>query len=332
MIDDPTSTTTADRPSRAALLWTVKIAVSVGLLYLLLSRVDLARLWQTARNASIGWLAAALAVYLVMILLSAWRWGLLLGAQQIRLSFRRLTDSFLVATFFNNFLPSNIGGDVVRVTDTARAAGSKTLAATVVLVDRGIGLLGLVFVAALGATGAARASQAFGPVGPSVLWLALATGTASVGFAILSPAGVARLLAPLRAIHQEWVGERIGRLTAALTRFREAPYALAGCFIGAILVQAVLVGFYAAIARGLAVDVPMAHLAIVVPLSFIVQMLPVSVNGLGVREATFGFYFTQLGLSLEAALALSFIGAALIMLFSTTGAVVYLVRGADRRV
>jgi hypothetical protein len=61
-------------------------------------------------------------------------------------------------------------------------------------------------------------------------------------------------------------------------------------------------------------------------------MLPVSVNGLGVREATFGFYFTQLGLSLAAALALSFVGAVLIMLFSASGAVVYLVRGADRRV
>jgi hypothetical protein len=69
-----------------------------------------------------------------------------------------------------------------------------------------------------------------------------------------------------------------------------------------------------------------------VPISFIVQMLPVTVNGLGVREATFGFYFTQLGLSLESALALSFIGAVLIMLFSTSGAVVYLARGADRRV
>ncbi len=64
---------------------------------------------------------------------------------------------------------------------------------------------------------------------------------------------------------------------------------------------------------------PLAHLAILVPMSFIVQMLPMSVNGFGVREATFGFYFTSLGQPLESALALSFIGAALIMLFSTSG-------------
>jgi uncharacterized membrane protein YbhN (UPF0104 family) len=315
---------------RSTLIWAVKILTSVGLLYLLLSRVDLALLWQTARRASPTWLAVALGAYLVMIVLSAWRWDLLLRAQQVRLPLRTLTGSFLVATFFNNFLPSNIGGDVVRITDTAKAAGSKTLATTVVLLDRGLGLLGLLFVAALGATGAARASQALGPLGPSLLWAALGVGTLLTGLAITQADLVGRLLAPLRVIHQEWVSERIGRLVAGLARFREAPGKLAGCFVGAILVQGILVLFYAAIARGLHIDVALAHLGLVVPLSFVVQMLPISVNGFGVREATFGFYFTQLGLSLESALALSFLGAVLIMLFSTSGAVAYLLRGSRR--
>ena len=101
------------------------------------------------RTASIAWLAAALGLYLLMVLASAWRWGLLLDAQGVPVPARTLTGSFLVATFFNNFLPSNIGGDVIRIADTARPAGSKTLAATVVLVDRGIGLLGLVLLAAV---------------------------------------------------------------------------------------------------------------------------------------------------------------------------------------
>jgi hypothetical protein len=65
---------------------------------------------------------------------------------------RTLTGSFLVATFFNNFLPSNIGGDVIRIADTAKPAQSRTLAATVVLLDRGVGLLGLVLLAAVAAT------------------------------------------------------------------------------------------------------------------------------------------------------------------------------------
>lgn len=311
---------------RSPLIWTLKLAVSAGLLYVLLGRVDTRELLRLAGNASVGWLVVALALYLVMIVLSAWRWDLLLRAQHVQLSLRRLTGSFLVATFFNNFLPSNIGGDVVRVTDTAPAAGSRTLATTIVLLDRGLGLLGLLVVAALGVTGAARASQAVGPLGPAMLWSALAAGLAATGVVILRPHLVGHLLTPLRTIHQEWVGERIARLVAALARFREAPGKLAGCFIGAVLVQGLLVVFYAAVARGLHIDVTLAHLSIVVPLSFVVQMMPISLNGFGVREATFGFYFTRLNLGLEPAIALSFLGAVLIMLFSTSGAVVYLIR------
>src|SRR5687767_16028109 len=119
----------------------LKGLVSAALLALLLSRVDAGRLWNVARTASIPWLAAAIGLYVLMVLVSAWRWGLLLEAQGIVLRYSRLAVSFLVACFFNNFLPSNIGGDVVRVADTAPAAGSKTLATTVVLLDRGIGLL-----------------------------------------------------------------------------------------------------------------------------------------------------------------------------------------------
>jgi uncharacterized membrane protein YbhN (UPF0104 family) len=311
---------------RPALIWAVKIVVSGGLLYYLLSQVDLARLWSLARTASVPWLVAALALYLVMVIVSAWRWDLLLRAQHVHMPFGGLTSSFLVATFFNNFLPSNIGGDVVRIGDTARAAGSKTLATTVVLVDRGIGLLGLVFVAAVGTTLAARRSDAIGPVGPGALWAGLVGAVAVAAFAVLMPTRVGALLQPLKALHQEWVEERINRLTGALARFREAPNALAACFIGAILVQGVLVAFYLAICLALHLQVPVAHLAIIVPISFIVQMVPLSVNGLGVRESTFGFYFTQLGQPLESGLALSLIGAALIMLFSTSGAVAYLTR------
>jgi uncharacterized membrane protein YbhN (UPF0104 family) len=237
-----------------------------------------------------------------------------------------LTNSFLVATFFNNFLPSNIGGDVIRIGDTARRARSKTLATTIVLVDRGLGLLGLVSVAAVGATLAARTNGPIGPLGPGLLWAGLAIGLGVAVPVLLKPNSVGRVLKPLQAIHQEWVGQRIEKLVGALGKFRDAPRALLACFGGALVVQGVLVGFYAAVAQAIGVDVSVAHLAILVPISFIVQMMPVSVNGLGVREWVFGAYFTQLGLPLESALALSFIGAALIMVFSTSGAVVYLSR------
>ncbi len=312
------------RAQRRSWLWVAKGLISGGLLYVLFSRVDIARLWGIARTASWAWLAAALGLYLLMVIVSAWRWGLLLHAQHIVARTTALVRSYLVATFFNNFLPSNIGGDVIRIRDTAGAAGSKTLAATVVLVDRGIGLLGLVFVAAVGASVTARAADTLGPWGAALLWAGCVAGVGLAVPIIMWPEFVGRLLHPLKRLHQEWVEERISRLVMALAKFRSAPGALGLGLLGAVIVQAVLVGFYAAIARALGVPIPLAHLAILVPLSFVVQMAPVSVNGFGVREATFGVYFGRLGLPLESALAVSLIGAALMMVFSLTGAVAYL--------
>ena len=321
-----TTSDTASPPSRARTLVisAIKIAVSAGLLALLFARVDVARLWSVARQASAAWLGAALLLYLAMILASAARWGVLLRAQHVRLPFSFLTRSFLVATFFNNFLPSNIGGDVIRISDTAKAAGSKTLATTVVLIDRGLGLLGLALMAATGASLMQR--MAVGPVGPGMLWAGFGAGAIIATPALLMPETATKLLKPLRVFHQQWVDERLERLTYALTRFKETPAALAACFVGAVVVQGILVAFYVAIARSMNIPIGFAELAVIVPVSFIVQMVPVSVNGFGVREATFGFYFTRLGLPLESALLVSFVGAALIMLFSLSGGVAYLRR------
>jgi uncharacterized membrane protein YbhN (UPF0104 family) len=267
-----------------------------------------------------------LTIYFVVLLISTWRWRGFLSAQHIDIPFRKLVGSYLVATFFNNFLPSNVGGDVVRITDTARAAKSKTLAAMIVLVDRGIGLLGLGFLAATGASVTAWVSPTLGPVGPGILWAGLAAAIAGVAWAVWMPHGVGALLRPLRALHQEWVGERIEQLMTTLHKFRNAPAALVGGFGASVLTQALLVGFYAAIARALHFDIPIANLAVVVPISFIVQMLPVSVGGLGIRESTFVIYLKSFGVARQAALTLSLTSWVLIVLFSLSGAVAYLIR------
>jgi len=136
----------------------------------------------------------------------------------------------------------------------------------------------------------------------------------------------ASLDAPAAARAGQGIDIRLARLTDSLSRFRETPAALASCFAGAIVVQAVLVAFYLAIARSMRIPVGFAELALVVPITLIVQMLPIAMNGLGVREATFAFYFTRFGLPIESGLLVSFVGAAVILLFSLSGGAVYLAR------
>src|SRR3954469_10133565 len=322
---EPSSESTGRRYGVMAL----KLTVSLVLLALLFSRVDGARLWASARQASVAWLIVALGVYTLNIAASSWRWYILLEAQHVHVPGRTLFGSFLVANFFNNFLPSNIGGDVIRIRETAKAARSRTLATTVVLVDRGLGLMGLVLIAALGATMVAGArGQGPSPIWPTWLWAGFIAGAAVTAPAVYAPEGFGRLLRPLRVVHPEWVGGRIETLISALGRFRRRPIALAGGFAGAVMVQALLVLFYVAVAHALKIPVTPWDLAVIVPLSFVVQMVPVSVNGFGVREATFSFYFSRLGLPIESAVLLSLVATGLTMLFSLTGAAVYV---SDRR-
>jgi uncharacterized membrane protein YbhN (UPF0104 family) len=322
-----TSQPSTTSPARRYVLLALKLSVSIVLLVLLFSRIDVGRLWATARLASVRWLLVALLIYSMNVGAAVWRWRLLLSAQCVAIAQRTLLGSYLVAAFFNNFLPSNIGGDVIRIGDTARAAGSKTLATTIVLVDRGLGLMALVLVAAVGASAGVRIHpSAAAPIWPVWLWAGFLVGAVASAPAVLAPDGFGRLLQPLTVFHPEWVGDRIEKLTGALARFRSQPGALAGCFGGAVLVQAAMVVFYFAVSYALHLDIGLADLSVVVPVSFVVQMLPVSVNGFGVREATFSFYFSKIGHPIESALLLSLIAQALVMLFSLFGAVVYVYR------
>lgn len=319
-----------DRDSASArdrVMMVLRVAVSVALLAVLLARVDREALWASVRHASVPWLAAALVVYFVHVLTGAWRWHLLLGAQNVHVPQRELMSSLLVSYFFNNFLPSNIGGDVVRIRDTARPARSKTIATLVILTDRVLGVIGLFLVAAIASTIAFETRGSAGaPILPVWLWAILFVGTAAVAPAVLSPTQLSRFLAPLTRLHPEWVGGRIETLTLTLHRFRARPTVLATCFTGAVLVQTLLVVFYLAVVYALHLPVTVWDLAVIVPVSLVVQMLPVSLNGLGLREATFSYYFTHIGLPDHYGVLLSLVAAGLAMLFSLSGAAVYMTR------
>jgi uncharacterized protein (TIRG00374 family) len=313
-------------PTRRYLVLALKLSVSIVLLVVLFSRIDVAQLWQTAKEASVPWLLVAITIFALSTVVAAWRWNLLLKTQHIDITLRSLLGSFLVATYFNNFLPSNIGGDVIRISDTARHTNSKTLATTVVLMDRILGLIALVFVAALGATAIGRLHHAAAPIWPVWLWAGFLAGAAATTPAVFAPAGFGKILRPLTVFHPEWVGTRIETLTGALARFGEEPGALVTAFAGAIVVQGALVLFYFAVSYALHLDIGFWDLAVVIPMSFIVQLLPVSVGGFGVREAFFSYYFHRIGQPIEDAVLLSLVGAAMLMLFSMSGLAVYVWR------
>ena len=102
------------RPSGRGLSSLLKLVISLALLALILSRVGWRETVRTLSGAHLPYLLAALAVHLVSIVGRALRWRLLVDALGMRFSLSRLTELYFVGAFFSTFLPTEVGGDVVR--------------------------------------------------------------------------------------------------------------------------------------------------------------------------------------------------------------------------
>lgn len=310
---------------RSVLLF-LKIAVSLALLGYLLSTTDLDAIQRRVRGGDPVLLALAMALYAGILAISTWRWRVLLQAQGFQAPLAHLSGSYLVATFFNNFLPSNIGGDVIRIRDSSRLTGSTTTSLAVVAIDRILGLGALY----------ALAVAAYLAGGPSVRRLAGATpvlGALGIVFAGLAyvffrPGIARRVMAASGLSRLEWAKKRFETVQAAVHVYRSQVTAVWIAFLGSVALQALVVYYYYNVARGLRIPLPLGACFLMVPLCTLVQTVPVSFNGWGIRESVFILYFSQVGLPRDSALAFSLVGAVLIVLMSLSGAVVWTAREA----
>jgi hypothetical protein len=167
--------------------------------------------------------------------------------------------------------------------------------------------------------------------GMGFVWLALAVFGAGLIVCLRFPGAVTRLLRAAGAHRIATLQTRVHNLVGAIERFAGEPGTVSIAFAGALTVQFLLVLFYVCAARSLAVPLPFLAASVIVPVSLAVQMAPLSINGFGVREAVFAFFFTSLGFDVSSALTLSLGSACLIMLFSLSGGGVLLLRSRERR-
>ncbi|HYH46512.1 MAG TPA: lysylphosphatidylglycerol synthase transmembrane domain-containing protein [Thermoanaerobaculia bacterium] len=311
----------AERPVRARLSTALRLLVSAALVGWILSRADLGRVAETLRGAEVGPLLVALALIPVGWTCSILRWRLLLRAQGGDASIPYLMRSLLVGVFFNNLLPSTIGGDAVRVWFTERAGVRRGIALAVVFTDRFVGLLALMLFAAVAVVGSgavlARAPGLLAWVVAGTLVMGAAAWLLFVpsrGIAAVGEALAARLPGPLRKL--------AGKAAAALGAFRGrpgAPAALAGAFAFSLLLQLAVVANAWVMGAALRLPIPLAAWFLFVPLAIFCQMLPVSINGIGVRESVWVFFLGLYDVAPETALAYAWLDYASLLVQAVLG-------------
>lgn len=307
----------------------LKALVSLVLIVIVFSRVDLTAVTAQLAAARPWPVLVALLFYLVAIAINAAKWLVLLRAQGVRVPFGELLQMQFVGFFFNNFLPANVGGDVMRGYTLARYTDRRTHAAVSVVVDRIVGLLAYMSSAVAAAfvlvsVAGRRDLEAVEGVA------ALALAVLAIGFGVLLSRRLRALLARLfdrrflRPLAPIWQG-----ISDALNAYRFRYSALAAAFgIGLLgILCTTLVNWALSQAVGGLMSLP--AILLFNPLIALVLMLPISIGGLGLNQAAYPFFYGLGGVPADHAVAVSVLMQAIIVTGSLPGGLFWL-RGRQK--
>lgn len=274
------------------------------------------------RGARIDYFIGAVIVFFVGLISTALRLKMVLGVNDAELSLGSSYYVNLIALFFNNVLPSSVGGEMVKAYYIYRNTSGNVAAFSAVFVDR---LFGLVTMVAIGMA----AVLLLGPAetDPRILYsiLFLALVTCGIAVSIFSRTIVDFLCSLRIPLVPEMLLEKLRQMYKAMFVYRGHNRVIAAClgltFIGQL--GYILANYF--LARSLSLPIPLSFFFFFVPIMLVMTMAP-SVNGIGVREAAYLFYL-QSYVTSDKALALSLFSTFFVIFVGIAGGVVYAFKG-----
>lgn len=298
-----------------------QVVVSGGLIYWLLRGTNLAEIFTAVRSADIWLLILAFSLHIVGYIMSAFRWRLLLRTRGAEASIPYLLESYVVGVFFNNFLPSTIGGDIYRAYDSYRLGHSRSNAVAIVFVDRFLGLLALMLFALLALLSSNELTRNIPLLNIWVLLGSLGM-IVIVWIMFMSPRWLLTIVANLKIPY----GRKIRVIVEAFLGFRGQRLVLFKALGLSALLQANVVLHYYLLAQSLRLPIPVYSFFLIIPLATVITMLPISVNGIGVRENVYVFFFAPFAVLKPEAVAFAWIAYGMVVLQGIIGGIVYALR------
>jgi uncharacterized protein (TIRG00374 family) len=309
---------------RRVLITAAKVVFSIGLLAFLIHRAGWGEMAGVFRSARPPGLIAALLVYVATVVVISLRWQMLLVSQKAHVPFRRTLSLYFIGFFFNNFLPTSIGGDIYRAVGAGQATGRRAVCAASVLVERLMGMLAVATLAILAAVLLVR-QAADGPI------RALTLGFGALIVLLVALFFHRRTFHVLEALAGRislWgLEKKLLRLSQALDLYRSQRAVLLAVFLASIAYQLLIVVFSYLVGRALGLGISFRYFMLCVPFTVIISLVPISINGVGIREGGYVFLLSKIGHSSSEAVSLSLLIYALSLLVSLIGGLLYLLRG-----
>jgi hypothetical protein len=307
----------------------LRISISIILLIFLFRQVEAKALFEIIRNADKLLLFFSFLITFFVYLLCFLRWKMLLHAAGINLPIARLISPFAGGIFFNLFLPSTIGGDFVRSADLAVHTKKTSEVVATVFLDRLSGYIGVVLVA-LSALFLGRSL-----IRDKIIFLSVFILAAILIFILLIIFNKFLFSLINKLLHSPHAGRirnTIENIHKEIFYFRKDKKIVLDNIFLSVFIQGLspLAAYIIALAFGIKLNI--VYFFIFLPIIGAITLLPISIGGLGLRDATTIYFFSKAGIGKDLSFAMSLLGFFFIAVYAVIGGIIYVFTLHHRRV
>jgi glycosyltransferase 2 family protein len=281
----------------------VRLILSVVLLVLLFSRIEVDHFLSDLRHVNIAYFAIGLAIFWSYLVLWAYRWQLFLYGAGETIKLGEIFQTLLIGFFFSMFLPTVVGTDAGRMYELSRERENKTGVVSTVLLDRVVGLISTVIMASL-----ALFIGGYRYIDNLIIPVVI------VGSLLLLVVGWVLFFNRSFMHRFDWVirlsiinrfQHSIRSLYQALYLLQQQPRLLITTLLVSFVMQTMEIMSVVLLAVALGLKINVIHFFIFMPIIWILITIPISIGGLGVREGAFVFFLGQVGIGSSHAITVS---------------------------
>ena len=298
-----------------------KIVITIVLFYFIFKNIDFKIFGQTLQNARPGILAAAYIVFWLGHFVCVFRWRMLMQPLMPLRSIQNLLAIYCIGLFFNLTFPTVVGGDVVKIYYVGKHSNSYSQSFAATFLDRDAGMLAMMIIACAGLL--------FYPVHIPGVAVEIIIWSFSAAFIIgniclFTPRFRRVMIKFFKVFRFFKLAEKMERVSSALRIIGKKRRILFVAFMVSFLNQFFAISVVWITALGLHLDISFSYFLIFVPVITLISMIPISLNGMGLREYAFMSLFSAIGVSPESCIALGLVSSILIILTSLPGGIIYI--------
>ncbi len=296
----------------------VRVGLSVGLLWFIFSKIDLKKTFEVIKSADVQYLVLAFVAFVVINLLILWRWITFIRALDLPTPVMKITRFYFAGLFGNLFLPSSVGGDIIKIAGLCKNNDQKAKVVASVVLDRMSGFAAIIIVGTIAFIFGHHLINDDSLVVPII---SLAIFSAGVGVFLFNEKVYAFGMSIFNLFPK--IKEACMKMHYDVALLKKRPLKGYQAILISCLCQLTLAYTFYLTAVALHQDVKLVYFFIFVPLICVATALP-SIGGLGVREAGAAYLFAKAGVATEVSVSISLINFLFMVLIGLFGGLFYI--------